>query len=126
MKTLLLSTIFVVCTLFVMNSTANAQSTSRDYSITNNSGYTITNLYFSPANTNTFGKNVMTSPTIMSNNSFDYTWADYPAETCAWDVMYTTSDGTNYYIEDVDLCTASSFLLTNGNAAIDNTTINTK
>lgn len=117
-KILIFSTLIVLFS-FMITASSEAQVSTKDYSIMNSTGTTITYLYISPADLDKFDENIMTSTSpFATGSSFDYKWMNYPNEQCVWDVKYTTLDGQNFYIYDVDLCQNSTLRLTNGEILI--------
>jgi hypothetical protein len=114
MKKLMLSVLFLVCIQFAWASMANAQDDAqastgavenRDYAIINNTGITIHSIYFSPANMEKYGDDILIpGAAILTTNSHIYQWMDFPIAECLWDIKYTTVDGTDYVVNNVDLC----------------------
>lgn len=77
----------------------------QDYAFINNTGTTIHSIYFSKANMSEYGNDILVPGTqILTTNSYAYKWADFPLTECLWDIKYTTVDGTDYVVEDVDMC----------------------
>lgn len=132
MKKLLFSAMFIICIQLTFISFANAQDAevpntdtkvqdidvkkedaqsstgmveNRDFAFINNTGTTIHSIYFSPADANKFGDDILIpGASILTTNSQAYTWNDFPVSDCLWDIKYTTVDGTDYLVENVDLC----------------------
>lgn len=108
----LLFSICVLCTSFIVSSTADAQVSTKSYSIANNTGMTITSFYFSQADSNNWNSSILASGNTIGNGTvYEYNWKDYPSKTCFWDVKYITADGSEYFMENVNLCTESSITI---------------
>lgn len=120
MKKLILSLMFVISMSFAATSIYaqddatklgdNAQSSTgivenRDFAFINNTGTTIHSIYFSSADASKYGDDILIpGASILTTNSFAYQWKDFPVSDCLWDIKYTTVDGTDYVVENVDLC----------------------
>lgn len=76
-------------------------------SVVNNSGKTMTAVYMSPPDKNTWGKNELEDP-IADREKADFEWnrADYGGSEagCVFDVRAEYSDGKSTDLDAVDLC----------------------
>ncbi|HEX2788346.1 MAG TPA: hypothetical protein VHP32_10595 [Ignavibacteria bacterium] len=113
MKKFILSALLFIGILFAATAAANAQDAdastgtveTRDYAIINNTGTTIHSIYFSPANMEKYGDDILVpGVSILTTNNYAYRWMDFPVAECLWDIKYTTIDGTDYVVNNVDLC----------------------
>lgn len=117
MKKLLFAAVFLICIQFTFISLTNAQDMqedaqsstgvveNRDFAFINNTGTTIHSIYFSSADKSEYGDDILIpGVSILTTNSHQYQWKDFPVSECLWDIKYTTVDGTDYVVEDVDLC----------------------
>lgn len=103
---------FALFTSLLISTTADAQVSTKSYSIANNTGMTISSLYFSRADSNKWGSSVLVSGnTIGNGTTYEYNWNNYPTATCFWDIKYITADGSEYFMENVNLCTESSITI---------------
>jgi hypothetical protein len=80
-------------------------------SVVNNSGKTMTAVYMSPPDKNTWGKNELEAP-IGDREKADFEWnrADYGGSEggCVFDVRAEYSDGKSTDLDAVDLCKESA------------------
>ncbi|TAG95166.1 MAG: hypothetical protein EAZ09_08795 [Oscillatoriales cyanobacterium] len=80
-------------------------------SVVNNSGKTMTAVYMSPPDKNTWGKNELKAP-IGDREKADFEWdrADYGGSEggCVFDVRAEYSDGRSTDLDAVDLCQESA------------------
>ncbi len=80
-------------------------------SVVNNSGQTMTAVYMSPPDKNTWGKNELLAP-IGDREKADFEWdrADYGGSEggCVFDVRAEYSDGRSTDLDAVDLCKESA------------------
>lgn len=110
MKKTLLS-LFVLGVLFLFNSTTQAQS--QDFSMTNNTGMVLIDVFISPSDSETWGPDVIPKDMIADGETFNFTFTDVSPEKCMWDIMFTAEDGVKYYMRDVNLCEITTITLTN-------------
>ncbi len=80
-------------------------------SVVNNSGKTMTAVYMSPPDKNTWGKNELKAP-IGDREKADFEWdqSDYGGSEagCVFDVRAEYSDGRSTDLDAVDLCQESA------------------
>lgn len=80
-------------------------------SVINNSGKTMTAVYMSPPDKNTWGQNELDGP-IADREKADFEWnrADYGGSEggCVFDVRAEYSDGKSTELDAVDLCKESA------------------
>jgi hypothetical protein len=98
----------VLTALCLFTSSTNSQQT---YTVTNSSGMVITGVSLSPRGADTWGSNVNTTGSIMSDQSFQFVHTTDKSN-CLYDIRYSSEDGTFYYVRDVDLCNTTTVSLT--------------
>ena len=85
-------------------------------SVVNNSGKTMTAVYMSPPDKDTWGENELDAP-IADREKADFEWnqADYGGSDagCVFDVRATYSDGTQSDLRGINFCTAPSINFSN-------------
>lgn len=108
MKKLLLS-LFFLGVLFVLNTSAQAQS--QDFQMTNNTGMTLIDVFISPSDSESWGSDVIPGDLILDGETFNFTFTDVSPEKCMWDIMFTADDGVKYYMKGVNLCELTTITL---------------
>lgn len=102
---------FLLGVLFLFNSGVQAQS--QDFSMTNNTGMTLVDVFISPSDAETWGSDVIPTDMILDGETFNFTFTDVSPEKCMWDIMFTAEDGVKYYMRDVNLCELTTITLSN-------------
>lgn len=78
----------------------------QDFTLTNNSGSIITNVYVSPSAEDSWGSDILgedvLEPGMAAAVSFEGS-----DDVCEWDIMVVTEDGSQSAITGVDLCTTT-------------------
>ncbi len=95
---------------FVLAQNVIAQS-NQDFSIANNTGMILVDIFISPSNADNWGPDVIPKDMILDGETFNFTFAGVNPEQCSWDIMFTADTGTQYYMKGVDLCTLTSITL---------------
>jgi hypothetical protein len=103
--------LFLLGALFVFNSSVQAQS--QDFSMTNNTGMTLIDVFISPSDSESWGSDVIPGDLILDGETFNFTFTDVSPEKCMWDIMFTAEDGVKYYMRHVNLCELTTITLTN-------------
>jgi hypothetical protein len=104
---------FIILALFtgmIFSVSANAQS-MQDFSMTNNTGMILIDVYISPDNQDSWGSDVIPKDLILDGETFNFTFGVDESH-CVWDIMFTAEDGNKYYMQDVNLCNTVSITLT--------------
>ena len=101
---------FVLGVLFLFNSGAQAQS--QNFTMTNNTGMILVDVFISPSDSESWGSDVIPGDLILDGESFDFTFTDVSPEKCMWDIMFTADDGVKYYMKGVNLCEITTITLT--------------
>lgn len=108
MKSLILAFAVVLC-FCAFNKSANAQS--QNFSMTNNTGMILVDVFISPDDQNDWGSDIIPKDMILDGETFDFTFTGVDPEKCIWDIMFTADDGNKYYMQNVDLCNTVSITL---------------
>lgn len=99
---------FVLCML-ALSKDVNSQS--QNFSMTNNTGMIIIDVFISPNDENNWGSDVIPKDMILDGETFDFTFTGVDPSKCVWDILFTAQDGNKYYMQDVDLCATTSITL---------------
>jgi hypothetical protein len=75
----------------------------QDFTLVNNTGVTINELYVSPATTKDWQEDVLGVDALADGEEVEITFAR-DEEECAWDIMVKDTEGTAIYWENIDLC----------------------
>lgn len=108
MKRTLLVLSAVVC-LFILGQNVNAQS--QNFSMTNNTGMILVDVFISPSASDNWGSDVIPKDMILDGETFDFTFTGVDPEHCSWDILFTADDGNKYYMRGVDLCSITTITL---------------
>lgn len=93
------------------NPTGDQKTGRQDFSITNNTGLTLIDVYISPNESNDWGEDVIPKDMIADGETFDFTFSDVSAEKCLWDIKFNAEDGVEYFMKGVNLCEISTITL---------------
>jgi hypothetical protein len=100
------------------NSGSNTTSSSstdnavQNFSMVNNTGMTLIDVFISPNDANTWGEDVIPKDVIANGETFDFTFTDVSSDKCIWDIKFTGENGTEYIMQDVNLCKTATITLT--------------
>lgn len=88
----------------------SAAQGKQDFTLINNTGYTINEVYVSPTSANDWEEDVLGRDTLDNRQKVDihFTRAD---KTCKWDLKVVYDDGEEAEWEAFDLCTVSSIAI---------------
>lgn len=95
--------------LFIFSQSANAQN--QNFSMTNNTGMILVDVFISPSASDNWGSDVIPKDMILDGETFDFTFTGVDPEHCSWDILFTADDGNKYYMRGVDLCSITSITL---------------
>lgn len=102
--------IFIVLMgLALFSQSANAQN--QNFSITNNTGMILIDVFISPSASDNWGSDVIPKDMILDGETFDFTFTGVDPDHCSWDILFTADDGVKYYMRGVDLCSITSITL---------------
>lgn len=107
-------TIFFAILLVVFSTDFFAQSV-QDFTVVNNTGVLIYDLYVTPADAEEWGEDILGVETLEDGASVDISFSGYSDSTCLWDVMIGDTEGNYFWLEDVDLCTVFTLTFTSDN-----------
>lgn len=94
--------------MLVSNST-NAQG-AQDFTMTNNTGMILIDVFISPDNANDWGSDVIPKDMILDGETFVFKFS-VDEQHCVWDIMFTADNGTKYYMQNVNLCSTTNLTL---------------
>ncbi len=95
---------------FILSQNVKAQS-NQDFSMTNNTGMILVDVFISPTGASNWGPDVIPKDLILDGETFNFHFTDVNPEHCAWDIMFTADDGVKYYMNGVDLCSITTITL---------------
>jgi hypothetical protein len=103
MKKLLFAAALFSALFFFSNTNANAQALA--FSIVNNTGFTLNNIYVTPSETTNWGKDILPNDMFNDQSTVNVTIpADY-GTTCLFDIKITDVPGDAVVFYKVDACT---------------------
>jgi len=103
--------IFFALIAAVMLSAGGVFAQNADFSMTNNTGMTLIDVFISPSASDNWGSDVIPSDMILDGETFNFTFSNVTSDQCIWDIMFTAEDGVAYYMRGVDLCTLTTITL---------------
>jgi hypothetical protein len=110
MKNLIIAGLLLIFySFFSLSAQAN---TAKKFTLINKSGMTITAVYISPAGANKWSDNLDTYGKVTNKSGFLFD-QDVDNTSCNYDIKYTTEDGKDYTMTNVDLCKAAAITLIN-------------
>jgi hypothetical protein len=96
--------------ILLLLNTANAQD-KKTFTVTNQSGYTLTAVSFSPHDANNWGQNLVAkNKTVLNTESIEFKQIMDPAN-CMYDIKFTSDEGNDYYMKNVNLCKSTTLTL---------------
>jgi hypothetical protein len=102
---------FFALITIAMLSAGGVFAQNADFSMTNNTGMTLIDVFISPSASDNWGSDVIPTDMILDGETFNFTFSDVTADQCIWDIMFTGEDGIAYYMRGVDLCTITTITL---------------
>jgi len=105
----LIFSIALLLSLCAVNNFVQAQA--QDFSMTNNTGMTLIDVFISPNDENNWGSDVIPKDMILDSETFNFTFTGVSDTKCVWDIMFTADNGVQYYMQDVNLCSITSITL---------------
>lgn len=101
---------FAAMGFFILSQNVKAQS-NQDFSMTNNTGMILVDVFISPSSAANWGPDVIPKDMILDGETFNFHFTGVDPEHCSWDIMFTADDGVKYYMNGVDLCSLTSITL---------------
>jgi len=103
---------FAAAIFFVLLSlTGKSNAQSQNFSMTNNTGMILVDVFISPNHAEQWGNDVIPKDMILDGETFNFTFTGVDPTHCMWDIMFTADTGSKYYMLDVDLCSITSITL---------------
>lgn len=94
------------------NTPSATDNAVQNFSMTNNTGMTLLDVFISPNDENSWGSDVIPKDVIANGETFDFTFTDVSPDKCIWDIKFTAENGTEYIMQDVNLCKTATITLT--------------
>lgn len=94
--------------------TTPPQTTSgaQNFQMVNNTGMVLLDVFISPNDSEDWGSDVIPKDVIQNGETFDFTFTDVSPDKCIWDIKFTAENGTEYIMQDINLCKTSVITLT--------------
>lgn len=80
----------------------------QDFTIENNTGFVIYDVYVAYANEDEWGEDLLENDYLEDGESLKINFSGYDFEACSFDVMIGDLDGNYFMVTDVDLCTVAT------------------
>lgn len=90
--------------MMVVVSTSTAFADPRDFTLVNNTGQVITEVYVSPSNLTDWGDDVMGRDILMPGETVDIVFQKFTPGNCLYDIKVITKEGSEGELSQVDLC----------------------
>ncbi|MBL6852206.1 MAG: hypothetical protein ISS15_17235 [Alphaproteobacteria bacterium] len=87
-----------------------AEAARQNFTLINDTGYTIREVYVSPVSTNSWEEDVMGQDELEDGQSVDITFPHH-AGGCYWDLKVVYDDDSDAYWKNFNLCTISEITL---------------
>ncbi len=100
---------FLFLQAFYFSNNANAQ-TNIDFSVTNESGMSVTGVYLSPAGLNNWSGNLLSGDSVVTGASFSISQTIDPNK-CTYDLKFTDSNSAEYFMHNISLCESKTFAI---------------
>ncbi|MBN8938893.1 MAG: hypothetical protein J0H01_05350 [Rhizobiales bacterium] len=100
---------FAALTLLVSPVTAQAQG-QQDFALINQTGYTIDEIYVSPASANSWGEDLAGDDSLEHGQQFNVSFRP-GTQACNWDIRVVYDDGDSSEFRGVNLCSVSKVTL---------------
>lgn len=96
-----------------------AHAIDRDFTVVNNTGNTIVNLYASPTTTTTWGADLLGSDVLANGASvmLHYTPSMYRGQ-CVFDIKIVDSDNAQHVVNAINLCTITTVTFSTVNGQV--------
>src|SRR5438874_975560 len=91
--------------VLLASTVGHALADVRNFSLMNNTGALVANLYVSPTDTVDWGDDILGKDVLANGESVAITFGRFDAGKCLYDVKIILKDGTEAKIIGVDLCT---------------------
>jgi len=99
---------FMIAICFVVLGTSKGSTDQRDFTVYNETSYTIERLYVSPHTSDNWEEDVLGSDVLRSGHHVKITFSD-DLGVCYYDIKAIYSDNTKSIKYNVDLCSISTF-----------------
>ena len=90
--------------MLVVASSATAFADPRDFTLINNTGQVITEVYVSPSNLTDWGEDVLGRDVLMPGENVDIAFQRFTPGDCLYDVKVITESGAEGELGQVNLC----------------------
>ncbi len=100
----------ILAFLLIIKTESSNSQVSKTFRVTNKTGIALTSVRISSANANEWGLELNTMEKFANNTSFDFGHKVDTAR-CMFDIKFTAEGGTEYFMEDVNFCTAKDIQL---------------
>lgn len=90
--------------LVIAVSAAPAFADPRDFTLINNTGQVITEVYVSPSNQTDWGEDVLGRDVLMPTETVDITFQRFTPGDCLYDIKVITETGAEGELSQVNLC----------------------
>lgn len=85
---------------------------TQNFQMVNNTGMILVDVFISPNDSEDWGSDVIPKDVIQNGETFDFTFTDVSPEKCIWDIKFTGENGTEYIMQDINLCKTGVITLT--------------
>jgi hypothetical protein len=101
-KLLLITAVFIG--LFFAGSVSDSNAQALGFYLTNNTGFTLSNIYVSPAESNKWGEDILPRDLFENGTSVEVFIPAEFGETCVFDIKITDLEGDAVIFTNVDAC----------------------
>jgi len=89
----------------------HALAAPQDFTLVNDTGYEIKNVYISPTSSDDWGDDVLGEDTLATGDSQEITFPEGRSQSCHWDMKVTYQDDTSHEWKNLNLCEISKLTI---------------
>jgi hypothetical protein len=111
MKKILFYIIVLGISVIISNNSFAQNQTANYVTIVNNTGMTVTDLYFSIVGANNWGFDLIPKEDFLNGSTLKFKFDMVDNDHCNWDIQFKTSDGKSTILRNIKLCEKSVVLV---------------
>lgn len=114
-KLLLVLAAILFVSNFIMAQEEESTGSIQNFTVVNNTGIVIYDLYVAYANEEEWGEDMLGQETLGDGESLEINFEGYTDEQCSFDVMIGDTEGNYFWLQDVNLCEIHELEFTSAN-----------
>ena len=102
--------LLTVCAVMVFGFAINAMANNQNFTLVNETGVTVDELYISKVSTNDWEEDILGVDSLGDGEQVE---VEFPVEedACKWDIMIKDTDGNEFFWRGIDLCEVEKITL---------------